>query len=90
MSEEKDLLRKQIYLTADLNRRLRAAATGRGKTESCLVREALVEYLAAEERRRTPEKDNPVLQMIGMFEGDESCREVSARTEETLREADQK
>jgi len=87
MSEEKELHRKQIYLTADLNRRLHAAASDRGESESCLVREALAEYLSAEERRRTPERDNPVLQMIGMFPGDESCREVSGRTEEVLNEA---
>ncbi|MCL6614578.1 MAG: ribbon-helix-helix protein, CopG family, partial [Firmicutes bacterium] len=53
MDEGRALLRKQIYLTRDLNRRLRAAAESRGATESCLIREALEEYLAAEERRRT-------------------------------------
>jgi hypothetical protein len=87
MTEDDELLRKQIYLTADLNRRLHAAASDRGESESCLIREALAEYLATEERKRTPERDNPVLQMIGMFPGDESCREVSGRTEEVLDEA---
>lgn len=89
MKEDKVLCRKQIYLTPDLNRRLRAAAKNRGATESSLIREALEEYLAAEERRRTPEEENPVLQMIGLFAGDEGCREVSARAEEILREAEE-
>ena len=64
-------------LTRDLDRRLRESAKRAREIGSAVVREALEEYLAREERRWTPPEDNPVLQMAGMFEGNPDCREVS-------------
>ncbi len=84
MSDRQDILRKQIYLTRDLNRRLGESAKRAKETESAVVREALEEYLAQEERRRTPPEDNPVLQMAGMFEGNPDCRDVSGNVDEHL------
>lgn len=84
MTGQQDTLRKQIYLTRDLNRRLRESARRAKETESAVVREALEEYLAQEERRRTPPEDNPVLQMAGMFEGTPDCRDVSNNIDKHL------
>lgn len=86
MSETSNLYRKQIYLTGELNQRLRRNAAKAGVTESSIIREALEEYLAGEERRHTPAAENPVLQMAGMFEGDPTCRDVSDRVDEHLAE----
>ena len=84
MSERPDLLRKQIYLTRDLNRRLCQTAKQAGESESSLVREALEEYLAQEERRLTPEENNPILGMAGMFAGGPECGLVSENVDEEL------
>lgn len=84
MSGRRDILRKQIYLTRELNRRLGESAKRAKETESAVVREALEEYLAQEERRRTPPDDNPVLQMAGMFEGTLDCRDVSDNVDKHL------
>lgn len=84
MPEKPDLLRKQIYITKELNQRLRQSANWKGNTESAIIREALEEYLAQEQRRTTPKDQNPVLQMVGMFEGDQSCSDVSSNVDEHL------
>jgi metal-responsive CopG/Arc/MetJ family transcriptional regulator len=84
---ESDFLRKQIYITKELNQRLRQSAAWEGSTESAIIREALEEYLTQEQRRNTPKDQNPILQMIGMFEGDQSCRDVSSNIEEHLVDA---
>lgn len=90
MAGRRDLLRKQIYLTRDLDRRLRESAKRAHETESAVVREALAEYLAQEDRRLTPPEDNPVLRMAGMFEGDSGCREVSGDIDRHLAESSRK
>ena len=87
MPEKPELQRKQIYLDRPLAQQLRAAAQKNRQTESALIRKALAEYLAAEERRTTPEQDNPVLQMIGMFPGDSGEARVSEKTGDYLAEA---
>lgn len=87
MTERVDLHRKQIYLTGELNRRLRESARRTGETESAVVREALADYLAREERRHTKPEENPVLQMAGMFDGDAGCRDVSGDVDAYLNEA---
>lgn len=84
MAEKTGLLRKQIYITRELNQRLRQSADEKGNTESSIIREALEEYLVEEQRRNTPKDQNPVLQMSGMFEGDQSCRDVSSNIDEHL------
>lgn len=82
------LLRKQIYLERDLEQRLKLAARRSRCTESAVIRRALEEYLAAEERRRTPAEDNPVLRMIGIFaDNDASMRHVSDNKAEYLARA---
>jgi len=87
MPEKPGLRRKQIYLDRPLAQQLRASARKNRLTESALIRKALAEYLAAEERRSTLEQDNPVLQMIGMFEGDPGDARVSEKTGGYLAEA---
>ncbi len=87
MANDADLMRKQIYLTRGLNRRLGASAKKAGCTESAMIREALVQYLAQEERRLTPPEENPVLQMAGMFAGDPGYRKASAHVDEVLAES---
>ena len=84
MAEKPGLYRKQIYLTREMNQRLRRSAARAGETDSAIVREALEQYLAQEERRNTPKEKNPVLQMTGMFEGTPECKEVSAKVDEHL------
>jgi metal-responsive CopG/Arc/MetJ family transcriptional regulator len=84
MSERPSLLRKQIYLSRDLNRRLHQNAIKFGGSESAIIREALEQYLAQEQRRNTPKEKNPVLQMGGMFEGTPDCREVSTEVDKHL------
>lgn len=61
--------------------RLRRTAQRLGESESPIIREALEEYLACEERRSVPKQDNPILQMSGMFEGDSGCRKVSGNVD---------
>lgn len=87
MPERSELRRKQIYLDCAMEQRLRLLARRNRMTESALIRKALAEYLAAEERRSTPEVDNPVLQMIGMFPGDPDYPLVSEKTGHYLAEA---
>ncbi|MCL6589642.1 MAG: ribbon-helix-helix domain-containing protein [Firmicutes bacterium] len=55
-----------------LNQRLHQIATDQGTTESFIIREALEEYLVQEQRRSATKGQNPVLRMIGMFEGAET------------------
>ncbi|MGE5528963.1 MAG: ribbon-helix-helix protein, CopG family [Patescibacteria group bacterium] len=87
MADKPALRRKQIYLDRPLAQKLRALARQNRQTESALIRKALAEYLAAEERRSTLERDNPVLQMIGMFEGDPGDARVSEKTSDYVAEA---
>ena len=58
MPGDTDLLRKQIYLHRQQDQQLRRLARKNRMTESALIRKALAEYLAAEDRRSTPEQNN--------------------------------
>lgn len=68
-----NMIRKQLYLTGNLNGKLKDWARAKRISESEIMREALAEYLEREKRRATPPEDNPVLKMKGIFAGDESC-----------------
>ena len=87
MPDKPELRRKQIYLDRPLAQQLRAVARKNRLTESAVIRKALAEYLAVEERRSTLERDNPVLQMIGMFEGDPGDTRISEKTSDYLAES---
>lgn len=69
----KNMVRRQLYLPQNLNRRLKDWAKANEVTESQVVREALAQYLEQEKRRTTSPENNPVFKMKGIFVGDESC-----------------
>jgi plasmid stability protein len=58
--------RTQIYLEEDLDRRLRVAAAGEGRSAAHLIREAVRKFLA--ERRPASSKD-PFLELAGSLRG---------------------
>jgi hypothetical protein len=55
-------VRKQIYLTRDLDRMLKQASRDRGRSEADIVREALESYLGGR-----PGAENPLLGLLGKF-----------------------
>jgi hypothetical protein len=67
------MVRRQLYLSQDLNVNLKGLAREMKTAESEILREALTQYLDRENRRMVPPEKNPVLKMKGIFSGDQSC-----------------
>lgn len=57
--------RKQIYLSEELDEKLRKWAVVMDTSEASLVREAVSEYLARLEKGEEPGAGNPLLRMVG-------------------------
>lgn len=59
------MIRRQLYLTRELDQKLKELAKDANLSESEILREALGSYLAQEERKRILLEKNPLYQMIG-------------------------
>lgn len=59
------VLRKQIYVDEALDRRLRKAARAQRRSSASLIREAVAAHL----ERIGPPSEDPLLRVIGLFEG---------------------
>ncbi|MCL4517204.1 MAG: ribbon-helix-helix domain-containing protein [Firmicutes bacterium] len=59
------MVRRQLYLTRELDQKLRKLSKNANLSESEILREALGSYLAQEDRKRIPLEENPLYQMIG-------------------------
>ncbi len=59
------MVRRQLYLTRELNQKLKELSKNTNLTESEILREALGSYLAQEDRKRIPLEENPLYRMIG-------------------------
>ncbi|MGQ9779366.1 MAG: ribbon-helix-helix domain-containing protein [Bacillota bacterium] len=65
------MARKQIYLDPTSNERLKKLAKKRGVSEASLIREAVDAYLEkAEEAAAEPGKEDPLLRLVGIFQGE--------------------
>jgi hypothetical protein len=60
------MVRKQLYIDADLDRDLKALAVRTGESEASHVRAALRAYVAA---RRAPRQHHPLDDVVGKYEG---------------------
>lgn len=60
--------RKQIYITEELNKKLKDIAYIQNKSESAVVREALEEYIIEKGKYKTNRDDNPLMNIIGLGE----------------------
>ncbi|HEV3310190.1 MAG TPA: CopG family transcriptional regulator [Chloroflexota bacterium] len=58
-----EIVKKQMYLTSELNRAVKELADETGRTESAVIREALVDYVAVTRGIRDPMDD-----IIGMVD----------------------
>lgn len=81
-----NMVRRQLYLTKDLNRQLKKCSNAARISESEILREALGQYLEREKRRSTPQEDNPVLKMKGLFSGDDDCLLAAERHDDIVYE----
>ncbi len=61
--------RKQIYLTKELNDKLKDIAYIKNKSESSLIRDALEEYIVKIEKQvENKDEENPLLKIIALGE----------------------
>ncbi|MFW6017060.1 MAG: hypothetical protein ACOCRK_11530 [bacterium] len=60
--------RKQIYITQELDKKIKDIAYIQNKTESSVIREALGEYIAKKEKNNLARDDNPLSSIIGLGE----------------------
>ncbi|MGE5604456.1 MAG: CopG family transcriptional regulator [Bacteroidota bacterium] len=78
------MVRRQLYLSQNLNRQLKVWAREKKISESEIMREALTQFLEREKRRATLPEDNPVYKMKGIFSGDEGCSLAGEKHDEIL------
>lgn len=79
-----NMVRRQLYLPQNLNRKLKGWAKEKQISESEIMREALTQFLEREKRRATLPEDNPVYQMKGIFAGYEGCSLASEKHDNIL------
>ena len=58
------MVRKQIYLEPDQNKKIKVISAKYGKTEAEIIREAIEDYLAAKKTA----VDDPLAELIGIVE----------------------
>jgi len=58
--------RKQIYLDQQCAQRLKVLAMRKRRSEASLIREAVDQLLAADDRLHPGDEDNPLLQLLGV------------------------
>jgi predicted DNA-binding protein len=83
---DEPMQRKQLYLTAAQNKRLREVAGRTRRSEAELVREALARYLMDEEHPARSIDDDALWDLVGAGESDEA--DLSERVDEILYGAD--
>jgi len=87
----KPMQRKQLYLTAAQNKRLREVAGQTRRSEAELVREALARYLAEEEGPAQSIDDDALWDLVGASKaGKPGEPDLSERVDEILYGADNK
>lgn len=77
------MIRKQLYITDDLDRGLKRLAAETGESEAAHVRAALRAYLD----RFLPVEDDPLGQLIGMVDDADGPTDVAERHDKYLYEA---
>lgn len=79
---KKAMVRKQVYLTAEQNERLRRAAARERRTEAEILRDALDSHLGATERSAAEIRADPLWEIVGVGESEEG--DLSERVDDIL------
>lgn len=80
---KKGMVRKQVYLTAEQNDRLRSAAARERRTEAEILREALDRHLGQPGRAGSPVDDDALWDIVGIASG-EGGEDLSERVDDVL------
>ena len=78
----KAMVRKQVYLTTDLDERLRREAARQRRPEAEILREALAARLGGERESRADTATDALWDLVGIAESDTS--DLSERVDEML------
>ena len=76
------MVRKQVYLTAELDERLRREAKRQRRTEAEILREALAAQLNASHPSKLDATEDPLWKLVGIAESREA--DLSERVDEVL------
>jgi hypothetical protein len=76
------MIRKQVYLTPELDERLRAEAKRQRRTEAEILREALAAQLNAARASAQDASQDPLWQLVGLAGSEET--DLSERVDEVL------
>lgn len=83
---KKGMVRKQVYLTAEQNDRLRSAAARQRRTEAEILREALDQHLGQPGRSSPPVDEDPLWDIVGIASSDDggAGSDLSERVDDVL------
>jgi hypothetical protein len=74
--------RKQIYITEELDGKIKEIAYVKKTTESAIIREALEEYICSKKKKNVDNVDNPLLNIIGL--GESGKKDISLNHDQYL------
>lgn len=77
------MIRKQLYITEELDRGLKRLAAATGESEAAHVRAALRDYLD----REAPDDDDPLGRLVGMVDDEDGPTDVAERHDKYLYQA---
>jgi hypothetical protein len=76
--------RKQIYLEAEQNARIKALAARRGVPEALVIREALERYLAESPLVLDKPEDHPLWQIVGIVDDPDAPADLAENHDKYL------